>query len=148
MKLKKIIFAIICAALLVGSTIACFASASTGTDVSIQSTKSYTYTATYNGVTLKAMGQPGAPASISQAVISSSSTTSKYYAETFVERKWNNTVYEESTNNAVVAFSDAVTSSVKQDASNKRTYNHDVILHAGTTYSTPIVKTLSESVTF
>ncbi len=148
MKLKKIIFAIVCAALLVGSTIACFASASTGTDASIQSTKTYTETATYNGATLKAMGQAGASAAISQVVISNGSSTTKYFGESYVSKSKLQKTIEEDTNTGVAKLGNAITASLAQDASVSYTYYHEVLLHGGTTSSTPIVKTLEKADTY
>lgn len=94
------------------------------------------------------MGQSGAPASISQALIPSSSTTSQYFAETFVERRWTDTVYEEDILNKVIKFGSSATASVKQDSNNERTYTHEVYLHGGTAASTPIVKSLRKAVAF
>ncbi|MCD8327728.1 MAG: hypothetical protein LUC25_01375 [Ruminococcus sp.] len=146
MKLKKILFSIICAALLVGSTIACFASASTGTDASIQSTKSYTYTATYNGATLKAMGQPGSPASISQIYVASTDDN-EYYGEVYISRAIRGKVIED-TDTGVVSFGNGLAASVAQDSSNTGTYVHQIYLHAGSPVSSPIIKTIDKTISF
>ena len=140
MKAKKIILAIFCAAILLCTGVVCLASAD-NEGISTHSAKDYSEDASYNGVSLRIRGVSQAPASLSQ-IVNPSSTKKTYFGEVEVVRSWNNTVYEEDGYNQKVVSGKVLTASVAQDRNITYRYDHTVILHAGETASTPIVKSL------
>ena len=145
MKFKKIIFAVFCAAILLCTGVVCLASAD-DEGISTHSAKDYSADASYNGVSLRIRGVSQAPASLSQ-IVNPYSTKKSYFGEVEVVRKWSGKSVEDG-NNQKISSESVLTASVAQDRNNKCTYNHTVILHAGETASTPIVKSLIKSYNF
>ncbi len=145
MKLKKIIFSVFCAAILLCTGVVCLASANNG-GVSTCGTKDYSESASYNGVSLRVRGVSGAPASLSQ-IINPYSTKKTYFGEVDVARSGGGVIVEDGDNKAI-ASGETVTGSVGQMRDRKCLYEHYVALHAGTTASTPIVKSLDKSYYF
>ena len=145
MKVKKFIFSVFCAAILLCTGVVCLASAN-DEGISTCSTSNYSADASYNGVSLRIRGVSQAPASLSQ-IVNPSTTKKSYFGEVEVVRTGNGTKLEDG-NNQKIASGSVLTASVAQDRNNKCTYNHTVILHAGETASTPIVKSLIKSYNF
>ena len=145
MKLKKVIFSVFCAAILLCTGVVCLASANNG-GISTCSVSNYDKDASYNGVSLRIRGVSAAPASLSQ-IVNPSSTKKTYFGEVEVVRSGNGTTVEDG-DNKKVASGKTLTASVGQDRYNVCKYKHTVILHAGETASTPIVKSLINSYQF
>ena len=146
MKLKKIIFSVFCAAIMLCTGVVCLASANNG-GVSTCATKNYSEYESYNGVSLSVRGVSAAPASLSQ-IVNPSSTKKTYFGEVYVARSGNGAVVEDGDNKAI-ASGKTVTGSVEQKRDGRKyLYEHYVALHASTTASTPIVKSLDKSYYF
>ena len=145
MKLKKILFSVFCAAILLCTGVVCLASADNG-GISTYSTSDYSEDASYNGVSLRIRGYSSVPASISQ-IVNPSTTKTTYYGQVDVARSGGGVVVEDGDNKAI-ASGKTVTGSVGQIRDKKCLYEHYVALHAGTTASTPIVKSLDKSYYF
>lgn len=140
MKIKKIIFAVFCAAILLCTGVVCLASAD-DEGISTCSVSDYSYDDSYNGVSLRIRGYSQAPASLSQ-IVNPSSTKKTYFGETAVIRSWASEVYDEDINNKAVVSGKVLTASIAQNKDGYYFYEHNVILHAGEAASTPIVKSL------
>ena len=141
MKLKKILFTVFCSAILLCTGVVCLASADDD-GISAYSTSTYNDgDVVYKDVRLRAFGYSQVPASISQ-IVNPSSTKKTYFGETAVIRSWSSTIYDEDINNKAVTSGKVLTASIAQNRDGHYFYEHDVILHAGETASTPIVKKL------
>lgn len=145
MKIKKIVFSIFCAVILLCTGVVCLASANNG-GISTCGTKNYNADASYNGVSLRIRGVSAAPASLSQ-IINPYSTKKTYYGEVDVARSGGGVVVEDG-NNKAIKSGETVTGSVGQIRDKKYLYEHYVALHAGDKSSTPIVKSLDKSYYF
>ena len=149
MKLKKILFSVFCAAILLCTGVVCLASASDGT-VSTMGTSTYNDgDVIYNTVRLRAYGYSSAPASITQ-IVNPSTTGKDYFGEVDVSR-YNLTTkrYEdEDGDNTIVNSGDTLTGDIAQIRNGINRYEHYAVLHIGTVSVSPIVKTLERSYKF
>ena len=89
MKVKKFIFSVFCAAILLCTGVVCLASAN-DEGISTCSTSNYSADASYNGVSLRIRGVSQAPASLSQ-IVNPSTTKKSYFGEVEVVRTGNGT---------------------------------------------------------
>lgn len=144
MKIKKIIFAVFCAALLAVISAVIFVGA---TENTTRGTRDYGLTTDWNGVRLSISGYSGAPASVSQA-INNSITKTSHFVEVDVERYWGSTVYEQGGDNLVLSYGKTQSGAVGQDRNNKRHYYHFVAVHGGTLSYTQTMDYLEELYTF
>lgn len=149
MKLKKILFSVFCAAILLCTGVVCLASASDGT-VSTMGTSTYNDgDVTYNTVRLRAFGNSSVPASITQ-ITNPSTTKTDYYGEVDVSRYNPATKKYEDTDgdNAIVYSGKVLTGQVGQIRSGIYRYEHSAILHIGTVSVSPIAASLEREYTF
>ncbi len=148
MKLKKIIFSVFCAAILLCTGVVCLASANNG-GISTCATKDYNESVSYNGVSLRAQGFSGAPASITQ-IVNPYSTKKSYFGEVDVSRYNLTTKRYEDTDgvNTIVNSGDTITGDIAQIRNGINRYEHYAVLHIGTVSVSPIVKTLEKSYRF
>lgn len=143
MKLKKIIFAVFCAAILLCTGVVCLASAD---DEGISAYSTSTYNdgdVIYKDVRLRAFGNSSAPASITQ-IVNPSTTKADYFGEVDVSRyNTRQSKYEDTDGDNTIVYSGKVlTGQIGQDRSNTYRYEHTAILHIGTVAVSPIVKNL------
>ena len=149
MKLKKIIFAVFCAAILLCTGVVCLASAD---DEGISTCSTSTYNdgdVVYKDVRLRAFGYSQAPASITQ-IVNPSTTKADYFGEVDVSRR--NTVtgkYEDTDgNNTIVYSGKTLTGQIGQVRNKVYRYEHSAVLHIGSVSVSPIVATLDRNYTF
>ena len=142
MKLKKIIFAVFCAAILLCTGVVCLASAD-DEGISTYGTSDLGDSVTYKGVTLRAQGFSSAPASITQ-IINQSTSKSDHFGEVDVSRyNTRQSKYEDTDgDNTIVAYGKTITGQIGQVRNNTYRYEHDAVLHIGTVSVSPIVETL------
>lgn len=149
MKLKKILFSVFCAAILLCTGVVCLASASDGT-VSTMGTSTYNDgDVIYNTVRLRAYGYSSAPASITQ-IVNPSTTGKDYFGEVDVSRRNTTTGKYEDTDgdNTIVYSGKVLTGQIGQVRDKVYLYEHSAVLHIGTVAVSPIVKTLERSYRF
>lgn len=142
MKLKKILFSVFCAAILLCTGVVCLASADNG-GISTCSVSDYDYDDSYNGVSLRIRGYSAAPASLSQ-VVNKSTYETNHFAEVDVSRYNTRSAQYEDTDgdNAVVKYGKTLTGSIGQDRYNTYRYEHSIVLHIGDVLVSPIVKNI------
>lgn len=148
MKLKKILFSVFCAAILLCTGVVCLASADNG-GISTYGTSDLGDSVTYKGVTLRAQGFSGAPASITQ-INNQSTSKSDYFGEVDVSRRNTTTGKYEDTDgdNTIVYSGKVLTGQIGQVRDKVYLYEHSAVLHIGTVAVSPIVKTLERSYRF
>ena len=148
MKLKKIIFAVFCAAILLCTGVVCLASAD-DEGISTCSTSNYSYSVSYNSVSLRAQGFSGAPASITQ-IVNPSSTGTDYYGTVDVSRYdlRRNKYVDSSGANTIVKSGKVLTGQIAQNKDYIYRYEHSAELHKSDLLASPIAKTLYKEYIF
>ena len=149
MKIKKIIFAVFCAAILLCTGVVCLASAD---DEGISAYSTSTYNdgdVVYKDVRLRAFGNSSAPASITQ-IVNPSTTKANYFGEVDVSRYNPATKRYEDTDgdNTIVYSGKVLTGQIGQVRNAIYRYEHSAVLHIGSVSVSPIVATLDRNYTF